>query len=194
MFKVKEFDPKPLIWWFRQMNNIDMKPVFQRKSEIWKKDEKRYLIDSILNDFDIPKFYIADNSSYGSFPLTSRKKMYSIIDGKQRFNAIFSFFNNEYELSEKFEYFSDPKIKIGGLTYSQLKTMFPDIARKFEEYVITVIKIMTDDVDKINQSYIRLNKTSYALAGAEKRNAEKGVVVKMIRLLAKHKFFKKNIR
>ena len=194
MLKIKEDKAKQLIWWFRQMNNIDMSPVFQRKNEIWKEYEQQYLIDSILNDFDIPKFYISDNSSYGMSPLTTKKKLYSVIDGKQRLEAIFSFFNNKFSLAKGFEYFADPKLKLGGLNYSQLKTLHPTIAQKIEDYELTVMKVTTDDTEKINQLFIRLNKTSYALSGAEKRNAEKGLIVRIIRLLARHKFFKKHVR
>jgi len=38
-------------------DSIDIEPEYQRTGDIWNKDKKQLLIDSILNNFDIPKLY-----------------------------------------------------------------------------------------------------------------------------------------
>jgi len=37
-----------------------MDPPYQRKGRRWSKSDKQYLIDSILNGFDVPKFYVTE--------------------------------------------------------------------------------------------------------------------------------------
>ena len=62
MFEVNTFDPKTLVWWFDERDNIDFSPPYQRRGNIWSEFDKQFLIDSILNGFDVPKVYIADFS------------------------------------------------------------------------------------------------------------------------------------
>jgi uncharacterized protein with ParB-like and HNH nuclease domain len=61
-----------------------MDPPYQRRGRLWSLTDKAYLIDSILNGYDIPKFYVAD-FTWGKSALNRRKLPYAIIDGKQRF-------------------------------------------------------------------------------------------------------------
>ncbi len=60
MFQILKLEPKPLIWWASQRTKIDMKPDYQREGRLWSRADKAYLIDSILNGYDIPKIYMAD--------------------------------------------------------------------------------------------------------------------------------------
>lgn len=64
---------------------------YQRKL-VWTEDEKAYLIDSILNGFPIPLILLAER------PQIYGPGKYEIIDGVQRFNAIFSFIENAFPL------------------------------------------------------------------------------------------------
>ena len=47
-------------------------------------------------------------------------KLYSIIDGKQRFEAIFRFFKGEIVLATYFVYFNNPTLKLAGLSYQDI--------------------------------------------------------------------------
>ena len=60
MFQILRIEPKPLIWWASQHAKIDMRPVYQREGRLWSRADKAFLIDSILNGYDIPKIYMAD--------------------------------------------------------------------------------------------------------------------------------------
>jgi hypothetical protein len=75
---------------------------------------KAYLIDSILNGFDVPKFYLAD-FTYADSKLNKKKLPYAIIDGKQRFEAIFDFFEGKITLNEDFVFLENQALKLGGL-------------------------------------------------------------------------------
>jgi uncharacterized protein with ParB-like and HNH nuclease domain len=58
---------------------------YQRKL-VWTVAEKQKLIDSILKDYPLPLFLLADKGLDG----TEASKL-EVIDGMQRLNAIFSF-------------------------------------------------------------------------------------------------------
>lgn len=192
MFKITEFGSKTLSWWYSKRNKIDMNPPYQRRGKLWSDTDKAYLIDSIINGYDIPKLYIAD-FTWGNSKLNLKKLPYAIIDGKQRFEAIFDFFNNEIVLNDDFEYLENPKLKLGGLGYLDLQKNYKDIAEEFETYNLMVMSVYTDDEDPINELFVRLNR-SKALTGAEIRNAMSGPAPEIIRQIVKHEFFTSNVR
>lgn len=193
MFQVRSFDARTLSWWYHQREDIDLNPPYQRRSGVWRSEDKAYLIDSILNDYDIPKIYIADFTLINT-PLNSKNKSYAVIDGKQRFEAIFDFFDGRLALNQNFKLANDPSLKLGGLGYKDLKSQYPKISSKFENFNLSVMSVITDEEDKINELFIRLNRISKPLTGAEVRGAMPGPIPPMIDRLAKHEFFRSRIR
>ena len=113
MFQILKMEPKPLIWWASHRAKIDVKPDYQREGRLWSTADKAYLIDSILNGYDVPKIYMAD-FTVGVVDLNRKGLPYAIIDGKQRLEAIFDFYLNELVLDEEFVFQSDPKLKLAG--------------------------------------------------------------------------------
>ncbi len=192
MFKVTGHDKKSVGWWFSHKLDIDFEPPYQRQGHLWNTDYKANLIDSIINEFDIPKIYLADFTIFNS-PLNKKNKSYAIIDGRQRFEANFGFYNNEFALNNDFIYYNEPNLKLGGLTYADLLNTYPEIADKFKEFNLDVMSVITDEEAKINDLFVRLN-TSKPLTGAEIRNAMSGKVPLLIRSLVKHKFFKECVK
>jgi len=192
MFKIIVFGNKTLSWWYSKRKKIDMNPPYQRRGRLWSDTDKAYLIDSIINGYDIPKLYIAD-FTWGNSELNLKKLPYAIIDGKQRFEAIFDFFNNVIVLNDDFEYLENPKLKLGGLGYLDLQKNYKDIAEEFETYNLMVMSVYAYDEDPINELFVRLNR-SKALTGAEIRNAMSGPAPEIIRQIVKHEFFTSNVR
>ncbi|HEX7180192.1 MAG TPA: DUF262 domain-containing protein, partial [Thermoanaerobaculia bacterium] len=67
-------------------------PDWQR-TKVWSRPKKQRLIDSILKDWKLPKFY---------FLRTSKEpEEFEVVDGQQRLQAIFEFFDNELPLSKE---------------------------------------------------------------------------------------------
>jgi hypothetical protein len=190
-FKVSQFDPKPLSWWKSRRLQIDMEPPYQRHGRLWSDTDKAYLIDSILNDFDVPKLYIAD-FTWGDSPLNKKKLPYAIIDGKQRFEAIFDFFDGKIALNEDFVFLKNPSLRLGGLGYRDLQKSYTEIAEEFETYPLTVMSVVADNEKLINELFVRLNR-SKPLSGAEIRNAMAGPAPQLIRRISKHEFFDTNV-
>jgi len=168
-----------------------MDPSYQRRGRLWSDADKAYLIDSILNGYDVPKIYMAD-FSWGASKLNAKKLPYAIIDGKQRFEAIFDFFDNKVSLNDDFVYISDPSLKLAGLGYKDLAANHPQIAEEFDNYNLDVMSVAAPKVDPINELFVRLNR-SKALTGAEIRNAMSGPAPEVIRQMAKHEVFKTNV-
>ena len=59
-FKITRFEARTLSWWKTRRSKIDMEPPYQRRGRLWSDTDKAYLIDSILNGYDVPKVYMAD--------------------------------------------------------------------------------------------------------------------------------------
>lgn len=190
-FKVTPHEPKTLIWWINRRLKIDMDPPYQRRGRLWSPSDKAYLIDSIINGFDIPKLYIAD-FTWGDSSLNIHKLPYAIIDGKQRLEAIFDFFDGKITLNDDFIYLKNPSIKLGGLGYKDLKQNYADIAEEFDNATLTIMSVISDSEDLINNLFVRLNRNK-PLTGAEIRNAMTGKAVEVTRQIARHDFFKTNI-
>jgi hypothetical protein len=170
-----------------------MDPTYQRKSEVWSKWKRAHLVDSVINDFDVPKFYVANFQTAIPQDLNENKSAFAIIDGKQRFGAIFDFFNDEIPLNPSCIFEDNPEIKLGRLKYSDLKAKLPSIARKIDDYIPTVMNVVTDSEHKIMELFVRLN-MGEATTGAERRNAMGGPVPIMTRELAQHPFFINKIK
>jgi hypothetical protein len=191
-FKVIPMEPRTLSWWRDERDDIDLEPVYQRKGHLWSETQQQYLIDSILNGFDVPKLYVADFTFLNS-ELNANKKKYAVIDGKQRLTAVYDFFNDQIVLPKGFIYQDDSSLQLAGYSYTDLQKNYPRIARKFDNASFTVMSVITDDESKINELFVRLN-TSKPLTGAELRNAMGGRLPQIIRELIDHDFFTSRIR
>ena len=188
MFQILKLEAKPLLWWSTQQAKIDMQPVYQREGRLWSRADKAYLIDSILNGYDIPKIYIAD-FTVGGAKLNKRGLPYAIIDGKQRLEAVFDFYNGNLLLDDEFVFQANPKLKLAGLGYPDLTKRYPEVADAFNTWPLSVVHVVTDEPEKIDELFVRLNR-SKPLTGAEIRNAMAGPVTELNRLLIKHELFR----
>lgn len=188
MFQILKLEPKPLSWWASQRAKIDMKPVYQREGRLWSRADKAYLIDSILNGYDIPKIYMTD-FTVGVVNLNRKGLPYAIIDGKQRLEAIFDFYTGDLVLDDEFAFQQNPKLKLARLGYPDLTKNHPEVADIFNTWPLSVVHVVTDEQEKIEELFVRLNR-SKPLTGAEIRNAMAGPVTELNRLLIRHELFK----
>ncbi|MBO6740976.1 MAG: DUF262 domain-containing protein [Phycisphaerales bacterium] len=169
-----------------------MSPPYQRRGRIWNKSDKGFLIDSILNDYDIPKVYLAD-FTYGDSELNYAKLPYAVIDGKQRFEAIFDFYDGKIVLNDDFVFLDSPNMNLAGLGYRDLHRQYPEVVEKFDNFPLSVMSVISSGDARINDMFIRLNR-SKPLTGAEVRNAMRGPVPGLIREISTHDFFENYIK
>ena len=99
---------------FRRRDRYDL-PDWQRQ-EVWNREKKQRLIDSILRGWKLPKFYFVEVSGDN----------FLVEDRQQRLNAIWEFFSNELSLS------ADSAKHFGGRFYRDLPRKIADSFDAFE--------------------------------------------------------------
>ena len=171
---------------YRMRDRIQIDPLYQRLSNIWTPDNRQLLIDTVINDLDIPKIYLHKFDK----PLVKNGKNfdYAIIDGKQRLETMWAFMDGNISLAGDFQYFKNPTIKAGNMTYSELGREYPDLKVQFDSFQLAVILVETDELEMIEEMFSRLNEAA-PLTAPEKRNAYGGPLPIAIRTLAAHPLF-----
>jgi hypothetical protein len=192
VIRIEPSDIRTAYEWYKRRDALDLEPPYQRRGGLWNRHAKAYLIDSMINRFDVPKFYVADLTLLPGSMQTAGKT-HAVIDGKQRFETLFEWFSGVLRLNDDFVYLEDPLVNASGANRSDLSKEFPDLAGRVEDFVLSVMNVVADDQEQIDQLFIRLNQ-SQPLTGAETRNAMEGEAPGVIRVLAKHPFFKERIR
>lgn len=156
---------------FRDMIKM---PEIQREKTAWSLQQKQALIDSLYNDFDIPKIYFRDKEEDAG--------VWWLIDGQQRLTAIRQFLDNAFPLSHA----STLPKHLRGSHYKELSSA--DQERITKRILDCVIIESTDEEEQ--DMFFRLNNGT-PLSVSEKRNAMKGEFRDSVKSLAAHDFFQK---
>lgn len=151
-------------------------PDVQREL-VWSKSQKQMLIDSLLRDYDLPKFYFRDMES-------DDKQLYHVIDGQQRLNAIFAFVNGEYELSPDADDV-DGEV-IAGKRWQELSSY---LQSQLYNRCLDIVHLIGYTDEEIDEMYLRLQNGT-PLKAPEKRRAIAGNMRVVVGELAKHNIFK----
>lgn len=179
-----------IIWLFSERDTIKLNPPYQRMGGVWTKEKKQLLIDSILNDYDIPKIYF---HVYDRDTASKKGFQYAVIDGRQRLETIWEFIDGDFAISEDFDYQKDKSIKLKGLSYYDISQLYPKIKIQFDSFTLPVVGVETDEIDLIEDMFSRLNE-AVPLNAAEKRNAIGGDLVRAIREISDLDLFKKKVK
>lgn len=146
---------------------------FQRE-EIWKKENKAELVESVLMGLPLPIFYFSQDK-YGNL---------IVVDGRQRLTALFSYMSDDYRLK-------DLKImqKVNGYRFSDLS---PVQRTRIEDFQIQAHVIMPPTPDRIKfDIFDRVNRGGTRLNRQEMRNAlYQGEATRLLKNLAGCDIFK----
>ena len=125
-----------------QRGEIISRTFFQRK-EKWNNQKKSRLIESLLLNIPIPLVYMRERS----------EGKIEVIDGQQRLEAIFDFFNNHYPLTGL------TLLKhLNGKNLKDLKTKDTALLRKLEEFELSVMVIKNESPPEMEMEiFKRLN-------------------------------------
>lgn len=166
--------PWPLSTVFGIRDRIDTNPDYQRPA-VWTRAQKQLLIDTILRNYDIPKFY---------WRRTGRRPgTYDVVDGQQRLRAMWGFAAGEFSLPKDAEPIDE--YPVAKLKYDDLDD---ELRIRFDTYPLDVVLVEDADEDEVREMFLRLqNGTS--LRAQEKRNAYPGAMRDFVRSLASHEFF-----
>lgn len=163
---------------------LDFEPPYQREGSVWPREIRSRLIDSIINGFDVPKLYF-ERATVRRRTAEGRTVQYAILDGKQRLESIGEFLDDGLALPRDFEFYEDPQVRAGGLTYEQLRSAYPGLAQRVDDYELPIVVVSTDSEELIEEMFARLN-ASTALNNAERRKAISGVTRDAVNDLAPH--------
>lgn len=170
----------------RMRDQIQLDPPYQRQGAVWSQDKKRLLIDSLLNDFDIPKIYLHEHAT--PIEIEGRRVRYSLVDGRQRLEAIWDFVDGNLALDEDFILLQSGSSVPAGKTFPELEEADDFLAATLMATSLDVRVIKTDDIDLIEEMFTRLNE-AVPLNAAEKRNGRGGALRDVVSDLVGHVFF-----
>jgi Protein of unknown function DUF262 len=154
---------------FRRRDRYDI-PDWQRQ-EVWNRQKKQRLIDSILRGWKLPKFYFVQASGDN----------YLVEDGQQRLTAIFEFFSNDLPLGQ------ESAKQFGGRTYRDLPRR---VADKFDDFEIEYDVIQEATDEELKEFFQRLQE-GMPLTSSEKLNAVPSKLTDYCRSVVSHAFFRR---
>ncbi len=156
---------------FRRRDRYDI-PEWQRE-EVWSREKKQRLIDTMLRGWKLPKFYFVKASGDD----------YLVEDGQQRLTAIWEFFSNELPLSR------DSAKVFGGRFYEDLPRKTADALDDFEiEY-----DLIEDATDAELKDFFQRLQEGMPLNSSEKLNAVDSKLRDYCSSASKHPFFRKTV-
>ena len=189
--RISELRNSSVLRVYAEREGIQSDPEYQRMGDVWNLEKRQLLIDTILNDFDMPKLY------FHELPVSKvlddgRVVRHAVIDGRQRLESIWGFIEGQFPLDEDFKFYEKPSVKAGGMTYADLAKEHPELKMQLDSYTLPITTVLTDDQDLIEEMFLRLNEAA-PLNAAEKRNAMGGPMAEVIRRVTNHRFFQAKI-
>lgn len=141
---------------------------YQRKL-VWNIEEKELFIESIINEFPVPLFLLAEGKN-------EDQPVFEIIDGMQRLNAIFSFIENEFSVHGVFfdlESMAETKLlKDEGVILQKTPVMDrKTCADKIASYVLPISSYRSTNENTIDDIFRRINANGKHLSRQEIRQA-----------------------
>ncbi|PJM74120.1 hypothetical protein CS006_02990 [Bifidobacterium primatium] len=156
------------------MPYLNLNPPYQREGGIWNLPKRQLFIDSLINGFDVPKFYFRrinrdQEVLQDDGGMKSQYVRYEVVDGKQRLQAIQDFFENRFPLSQDIQvYGSEDDLK--GLKAEELERQFPDLYYALKRYALDIVLLDGLTEELTDNFFTRLNE-GVPLNAQEKRNA-----------------------
>lgn len=160
-----------------EYDEIDLKPEFQRSSDVWSPIKKSRLIESVLLGLPLPSFYFSEDP-------TSNKLI--IVDGLQRLCAFKDFW-------------IDKKLKLEGMQFltnlegQSFKDLDRSQIRRIKSLKVTLNTLRKSTPTKVKfVIFQRVNTAGEPLKPQEMRNAlYQGNATKLLRAMAESDSFKK---
>ncbi|MDI4636719.1 MULTISPECIES: DUF262 domain-containing protein [Halomonadaceae] len=131
---------------------------YQRNSKVWPVAARSFLVETILLDYPIPKFFL-----YQSTNIKTRQTIKEIVDGQQRSSTIYDFFHGNFRVSRTSEV-----IEARGKLYEELDE---ELQQKFLEYTLSIDLFISASTAQIREAFRRMNSYNVPLNAEEHRHA-----------------------
>lgn len=150
-----------------ETKELQLDPEFQR-NQVWKPEQKRELIESLLMGIPIPVIYVFENE----------QGIKQIVDGRQRITTIIDFMNNKFTLKDLTMLLDFDNKKFDDLE--------PIYRSKLERYQLFVYVIEPPTPERVKYDiFDRVNRGGTQLNNQEMRNAlYYGQATKLLKKLA----------
>ena len=153
------------ITWFIDLyktGRINLDPPYQRRS-VWSLSDRKLFLDTIFRNYPSPTIYLHKT-------FTSRNEaIYEVVDGKQRLETIFIFYDDKITLPTTFR-----DNRLDGKKWSTIQEN-RDLMVLFWNYTIPVEVVDLDpSTQSVNEAFDRLNRNSKKLNEQELRHARFG--------------------
>ena len=174
-------------WSIAELENLHVMidfPEYQREPNLWSRDAKQRLIDSIMREFDVASLYLYLHED-GSI---------DCVDGRQRIGAIMSFFEKNQEdvndngftfrvLNEAFSDSDHPWTGLDNSTFQQIterakggNELAQRFLQSFTDYRLTVTQLSESGApEEFNLQFTRLN-LGVIINSGERLNAMVGEI------------------
>ncbi len=148
--------------WFLDLHRngqISLNPPYQRRS-VWSPKDRRFFLDTIFRDYPSPPIFLYKEVIDG-------KTIYSVVDGKQRLETIFSFAENRISIDRDYG-----DSRLNGKKWDTIR-LDTTLTRSFWDYVLPVEFInVSEGTTFVNEVFDRLNRNSRKLVEQELRHAK----------------------
>lgn len=135
---------------------LNITPWYQRRA-VWKRSQKAYLINTILENKPVPSLYIRH-----TLDLAQEKSIKEVVDGQQRVRCIIEYKSDEFASSHP--------LHKNAVKFSQLN---PSERRKFLLTPLSVGYLVDATDEDVIEIFARINSVAKTLNPQEKRNAER---------------------
>lgn len=151
---------------------LQPRPDFQRRL-VWSTKHKLAFVKTVLEGFPFPEIYIAA----GSVDLDTSKSHELLVDGQQRLDTLFQYFNGSETL----------KLTRDIVPYKMLTS---EKKSAFLDYEVVVRDLGDIPIEEVKQIFQRINSTNYALNPMEVHNSQfSGELISLSEKLAELPFW-----
>lgn len=156
---------------------------------VWDRKRQSLLIESILRGFPIPAIYTVRTNEDAPAPAKKGSKVFDLLDGKQRTEALRAYLNDEFELQgiSMVEDEDGQLVDIEGKKFSELSESMQDIINTF---TFNVYYFSDTSEEEIAEIMYRLN-NGRTLTGTEQARIRAKDLNTLIKT-AEHSLFQKN--
>jgi hypothetical protein len=148
--------------WFldiRRSGQLELSPPYQRRS-VWTPRDRRFFLDTIFHDYPSPPLFLHKQMDDGA-------PRYAVVDGKQRLETVFMFFDGKLRLPENF---GDDRLN--NKKWPDIKDI-TEVSLSFYNYVFPVEMIVVLPEPRfLNEVFDRLNRNNIKLSEQELRHAK----------------------